>query len=108
MRICQDTLDDVDIKAISQLDTFDRLIFHLNQVYNEHADKTIPRILGEIKPSLKLLQKFSVAFVVFVHKATLATAAIWGLLNLLIEVWSATNQMKGVKVSLTPTGFRSI
>ena len=108
MQICQDTLDDVDIKAISQLDTFDKLVAHLSLAYNEHADKTIPRILGEIKPSLKLLQKFSVAFVVFVHKATLATAAIWGLLNLLIEVWPATDQRKSGKISLTLTGIRSI
>ena len=86
MQICWATLEDEDIEALSQCDTFDKLVDHLNHEYEEHADKMIPRILGEIKPSLKLLQKFSMVFVLYFHRANLATAAIWGLLNLMIEV----------------------
>lgn len=83
---CEKDLPPTDFDTINQFETPEALLANLHAMEVTYSSGAIPTILKQIEPSLRHLRSFTGVLAIGSQTSFVKTAAIWGVLNLLIQV----------------------
>jgi hypothetical protein len=71
---------------LKQCDTCEKLLEDLSKRASEHSNRTIPLLLQRVAPALGPLRNLTNILVLVIRGNTVAVAAVWGVIHLLIQV----------------------